>query len=310
MDNMQYWNQLKQPPPSALKTIQAGRLKGMTDIKPQWRYVVLTETFGPCGVGWKFTIESLWTEQGSEEQIFAFAKILLFIKIGNEWSEPIPGIGGSMLIAKEHKGLHSSDEAFKMAVTDALSTASKMLGVAADVYMGYFDGSKYKDEKLPVNMPTEKEKKTGEATGQQQINNEQVNRIIKLIDNDETVEWLMKRHKINEKFINSLSADLNKKVMDAFSARKAVILAKTPSDKSKAKKGTQTPPDDTYGYGGPPPPREQAIVECKEMLNGVDKAGLPEMMTRLKKTPNFQGMPKEDQERIFVYYDELMALPE
>jgi len=158
----------------------------------------------------------------------------------------------------------------------------------------------------PVDAVVEDE----EDTGQQQINNEKVNHIIKFIDSDETVEELMKRHKINEKFINSLPADLNKKVMDAFSARKAVILAKTPSDKSKGEKGTQPPVDDSGAYGGPPPPREQAIIECREMLGGVGKAGLPEMMTRLKKTPNFQGMPKEDQERIFAYYDELMALPE
>ena len=32
-----------------------------------------------------------------------------------------------------------------MAVTDALSTALKMLGVAADIYSGRWDGSKFRD---------------------------------------------------------------------------------------------------------------------------------------------------------------------
>ncbi|MFH4181117.1 hypothetical protein WDA55_23970, partial [Acinetobacter baumannii] len=35
------------------------------------------------------------------------------------------------------------DEGYKKAVTDALGVAFKAIGVAADVYLGNFDGSKY-----------------------------------------------------------------------------------------------------------------------------------------------------------------------
>ena len=157
MDNLKIWNALKQPPPSALKTIRAGRLKGMSDINPQWRYQAMTEYFGPCGVGWKYEIRSTWVEQASEGQIMAFAEIRLYVAHENgNWSDPIPGIGGSTLVAKESKGLYSSDEAYKMAVTDALSVAMKMLGVASDIYMGLWDGSKYKDAP-PNNQSTKKE---------------------------------------------------------------------------------------------------------------------------------------------------------
>ena len=38
------------------------------------------------------------------------------------------------LFAKEKNGLRMSDEAFKMAYTDALSVCCKMLGFAADIY--------------------------------------------------------------------------------------------------------------------------------------------------------------------------------
>ena len=38
-----------------------------------------------------------------------------------------------------------------MAVTDAFSTSLKMIGVAADIYAGRWDGSKYKDE--PAENP-------------------------------------------------------------------------------------------------------------------------------------------------------------
>ena len=39
-----------------------------------------------------------------------------------------------MLVAAETKGLYTSDEAFKMAYTDAISVACKQLGIGADVY--------------------------------------------------------------------------------------------------------------------------------------------------------------------------------
>lgn len=145
MENMEIWNKVKRPPETALKSITAGRLKGKSDISPQWRYQVLTEVLGPCGIGWKYEIKRLWTEQGSHDQVMAFSEVLLWVKVDGAWSEPIPGIGGASLIAKESSGLHSNDEGYKMAVTDALSVALKMIGVAADIYLGAWDGSKYRE---------------------------------------------------------------------------------------------------------------------------------------------------------------------
>ena len=154
MDNMKVWNALKTPPASALKKIGGGRLKGMTDINPQWRYQIMTEQFGMCGEGWKYDIVRTWSENGSDGQIFAFAEIKLYTRLTTEdmWSDSIPGVGGSMLVEKESKGLHSSDEGYKMAITDALSVAMKMIGVAADVYMGLSD-SKYKDKPTTKDNP-------------------------------------------------------------------------------------------------------------------------------------------------------------
>ena len=150
MDNMKLWNAVCRPPATALKTIAGGRLKGMTDVNPQFRYEAMTEQFGPCGVGWKYEIANVWSQSASEGQEFAFAKVKLYFKQEGEWSDPIPGIGGSLLIGKESTGLHANDEAYKMAVTDALSVAMKMLGVAADVYAGKWDGAKYKTEAAPA----------------------------------------------------------------------------------------------------------------------------------------------------------------
>jgi len=156
MENMEFWNKVAKPPSTALKQIGGGRLKGMTDIQPMWRYEALTEQFGACGIGWKFTVERVWTEVGSDGQVVAHALIKLYVINRDSeqyWSDPIPGIGGSMFIAKETKGLYTSDEAYKMAVTDALSTACKMLGIGADIYAGKWDGSKYRETRPSDDKP-------------------------------------------------------------------------------------------------------------------------------------------------------------
>ncbi|MCP4395547.1 MAG: hypothetical protein GY804_14965, partial [Alphaproteobacteria bacterium] len=104
---------------------------------------MMTEHFGPVGIGWYYETVKLWTDT-LEGETSAHVLVNLYIKDGDEWSKPISGIGGSMLLALEKqrtKPFHS-DEAYKMATTDALSVAMKQLGVAADVYMGLSD-SKY-----------------------------------------------------------------------------------------------------------------------------------------------------------------------
>lgn len=134
MDNLELYNAVRSVPPEAMKQIAAGRLKGMTDINPMWRIKVLTDRFGPCGIGWKYEITSQHLEKGANDEIAAFVDINLYYKNDGEWSDPIPGTGGSMFVASERSGLHTSDECYKMALTDAISVAAKALGVAADVY--------------------------------------------------------------------------------------------------------------------------------------------------------------------------------
>lgn len=140
------YESLARPPKDALREIQAGKLKGKTDINPQWRYKAMTEKFGLVGIGWKYEVQKLWTEQGAGNEKLAFAQVAVFLKNGETWSEPIMGIGGSRLVALEKGTAVSNDEGYKMAVTDAFSTALKMIGVAADIYAGRWDGTKYKNE--------------------------------------------------------------------------------------------------------------------------------------------------------------------
>lgn len=155
-DNLTIYNTVRNPPKEALKPIKGGRLSGYTDINPMWRIKALTEQFGVCGIGWKYTITKQWTEQGANGEVAAFTNIDLYIKVNGEWSDAIPGTGGSSFIAKERSGLYTSDECFKMSLTDAISVACKSLGFAADIYWNN-DRSKYdRPEETQMAEPQKK----------------------------------------------------------------------------------------------------------------------------------------------------------
>lgn len=142
MANLDIYEAVRKVPESAQRLIGAGRLKGKTDINPMWRIKALTEQFGPCGIGWKYVITDKRLETGACGEIAAFLDIDLFVKVGGEWSEAIPGTGGSAFVANERNGPYTSDECFKMSLTDAISVACKALGFGADIYWAA-DATKY-----------------------------------------------------------------------------------------------------------------------------------------------------------------------
>lgn len=138
------WTRMATPPKTALKEIKGGNLgaAGLSMIDPMWRYKALTKEFGACGEGWKYEIVRTWETEAkgkywsgtitNVEIIFQYRRDSADDE--NYWSSPIPAFGSSKL---------TDDEALKGALTDAISVATKMIGVAADVYMGYWDGNKY-----------------------------------------------------------------------------------------------------------------------------------------------------------------------
>lgn len=148
MNNLDLYNSVRSVPDNAKKEIKGGRLSGKTDINPMWRIKVLTEQFGPCGMGWKYAIIKKQIEKADNGEAAAFVDIDLFVKFDGQWSEAIPGTGGSSFVAQESKGPFVSDECYKMALTDAISVACKALGIGADVYWEA-DKTKYDRQQEP-----------------------------------------------------------------------------------------------------------------------------------------------------------------
>ncbi|MBT9711454.1 hypothetical protein GPK63_01395 [Faecalibacterium prausnitzii] len=119
MDKMTIYESARGVPKEARKSIGGGRLKGMTDINPMWRVKKLTELFGPAGIGWRFDPPVFEEKPGVNGEIMVHCCTNLYIRQideggeKNEWSAPIPGVGGSMLISTEKDGKRTDDEAYK-----------------------------------------------------------------------------------------------------------------------------------------------------------------------------------------------------
>lgn len=152
------YEKLKNPPQNALKPIQAGNLKGKSDINPQWRIEALTECFGLCGIGWKYEVVNTTLQPCSDGQILVFMAINLYVKDKEGWSAPIPGFGGDMVVVKNKHGLVPNDEAYKMCLTDALGNAAKNIGVAADIYRGLYDSKYSRNEESNSNSNVTQDK--------------------------------------------------------------------------------------------------------------------------------------------------------
>lgn len=182
MSNLDLYNKVRIAPPEALKTIGAGRLKGMSDINPMWRLKELTNQFGICGIGWKYTITRQWLEHGGNGEISAFVNIDLFIKVDSAWSDAIPGTGGSSFVANEKAGPHISDECFKMALTDAISVACKALGFAADVY--------WQGDRTKYDQPESTPKKATQADALKPLVDKPINFLGEVSINDPIPEEL------------------------------------------------------------------------------------------------------------------------
>ena len=166
--NLGIYNQVRSVPQDALSPITGGPMKGKSNISPQWRIQRLTELFGPAGIGWKVEQVSRWTETTGMGEVAVFCEVNLFVKQDGEWSAPIFGQGGNMLMrhatewvnGQPVQTVHIDDEAYKKAYTDAISVACKALGFAADVYYAQDEtkhGSFRKDqtgEEKPSSLTT------------------------------------------------------------------------------------------------------------------------------------------------------------
>jgi len=158
--NTKIWKKLCETDPKYTKDFKKG-FSG-TAINPTYGVKKLTEAFGPCGVGWGTEIvdsrffEGAWFNEKDRETIHTIIlklwykreldsideKEAIHVAVKNE----VFGVGTTTFIGRNKNGIYTDEEFFKKTMTDALSNASKQLGLSADIFMGLYDDSKYLNE--------------------------------------------------------------------------------------------------------------------------------------------------------------------
>ncbi len=129
------WRQLSVTPEQNLKAFKrAGGFSGKS-IDPTYRLQRLTETFGPCGIGWRFVTTKMWREEYLDKPVVYVTGYLWYVLDGKKY-RTCSHTGGT-------EATRTPDEAYKMAETDALGKCALDIGLAADVYLGLHDGDKY-----------------------------------------------------------------------------------------------------------------------------------------------------------------------
>lgn len=144
-DNLALWEKVEKTDPAHVKAITGKSYQG-TSPKPHYLVHKATETFGPIGIGWGFTIEDERIEDGAGGERLHIARVKVWYKWKGERGE-IEHIGGTQFSGTRSSGKPFTDEdAPKKSVTDALVKALSMIGFAGDIFMGRYDDSKYVSE--------------------------------------------------------------------------------------------------------------------------------------------------------------------
>jgi uncharacterized short protein YbdD (DUF466 family) len=134
--NMKIWETLSKTNPNYTKTAPSNYGKIITTIDPMYQIQMMTDLFGPVGLGWKYKVDYKYIDG----LVFAEVTIKYFT---NEWHEYGP-VCSVQNLSKKNGNL--DDEAPKKAMTDAMTKAFSHLGMSADVFLGKFDDSKYVEQ--------------------------------------------------------------------------------------------------------------------------------------------------------------------
>jgi hypothetical protein len=163
------WNCLEKTDKKFTKDFGTDKSFRGTAINPAYVQAKLTQTFGPCGIGWKFVLEHEEYREG--HKLKSGDTCVVHIIRGHleyfwegEWRSTGPQYGQTTFVGENKWGSFTDDEAPKKSCTDALTKACVSLGMSYDIFSGQWDSNKYIHKPLgPLegeNVPAAEKPKT------------------------------------------------------------------------------------------------------------------------------------------------------
>ena len=137
-ENLKVWDTFADIDPAFTKAITGKPYSG-TSPNPQYVIKCLTELFGPIGIGFGWTVVAEeFTPLGDE--------VLHWCRI-DFWhtnrANTFSAYGQTKAVMATKNGLKMDEDAPKKSLTDAIVKAASQLGIAANIFLGRWDDSRY-----------------------------------------------------------------------------------------------------------------------------------------------------------------------
>ena len=137
-NNLDLWNRFADIDPAFTKPITGKDYRG-TSPNPHYVIQCLTEMFGPVGVGYGWEVEQdEFTPIG--EEVLHWCRIRFW---HTDRSNGFSAYGQTKALMKTKNGLRLDEDAPKKSLTDAITKAASQIGIAANIFLGRWDDSKY-----------------------------------------------------------------------------------------------------------------------------------------------------------------------
>lgn len=145
--NLELWNRVQETDPNFTTKVEFGQK--FTSIDAMYQVRRATQEFGPVGTGWGYDTVMSTVSLGQMGELAVCDLTLWYINQG-EKKHYGPIRACNKLCAKSG---HIDEDAWKKALTDALTKALSHLGFSADVFLGMFDDNRYV-ETMKAKYPT------------------------------------------------------------------------------------------------------------------------------------------------------------
>ena len=137
-NHLDLWNRFADIDPAFTKPITGKDYMG-TSPNPHYVIQCLTEMFGPVGVGFGWEVEQdEFTPIG--EEVLHWCRIRFW---HTDRSNGFSAYGQTKALMKTKNGLRLDEDAPKKSLTDAVTKAASQIGIAANIFLGRWDDSKY-----------------------------------------------------------------------------------------------------------------------------------------------------------------------
>lgn len=124
---------------------RGGGFKG-TAINATWLVREASKTFGPCGIGWGFTVVDEKYVSGAGPDIVHVVRLRLWYVLDGQRGE-VEQYGQTTMVGMNKNGAFTDEEAPKKSITDAMSKCLSLIGFGADIHLGLWDDNKYASDR-------------------------------------------------------------------------------------------------------------------------------------------------------------------